>query len=294
MIKSMTGYGKAETLINGKKITIEIRSLNSKQLDLSVKMPAIYRQCEYEIRGNAAKKIQRGKTDIYLNYEICDGANTVRINKKSFSDYLSQLGEIGCENGFDVKEPLVRAAVLPAILRLPEVVQNEIAEIPDEELEAIKLTADRALDALDGFRQQEGAILIADLLGRIERIGELKNEIAPYEHKRADTVKNRIRENIENIGIAVDENRLEQEMVFYIEKFDITEEKVRLQNHLDYFRQVAGDEDGAGRKLGFIAQEIGREINTLGSKANDSDIQKLVVQMKDELEKIKEQLLNIL
>ena len=183
---------------------------------------------------------------------------------------------------------------MAAVLRLPDVVQNEATDIPDEEIAALKGAVTEALDRMDAFRAQEGAILIADLLGRIDRIERLKNDILPYEKARTETIRNRIRENIESLGIAVDGNRLEQEMIYYLEKLDVTEEKVRLQNHCDYFREVSRSEEGVGRKLGFIAQEMGREINTLGSKANEATMQKMVVGMKDELEKIKEQLLNIL
>jgi len=295
MIKSMTGYGKAEAEINGKKITVEVRSLNSKQCDLSVRIPAIYRPAEYEIRSEASKKLQRGKIDIFVSYETVDSANTVSINQAAFNDYYRQLGEIAKENGMDWGGTNVLAAtVMPAILRLPEVVQNEMVTIPEEELAVLKKTATEAMDNLNDFREQEGATLMADMLKRIDSIEYLKNEVIPFEKNRAEIVKNRIREHIESLQIPVDSNRLEQEMIFYVEKFDITEEKVRLQNHCDYFRQVARDEENPGRKLGFIAQEIGREINTTGSKANDVNIQKLVVQMKDELEKIKEQLLNLL
>ena len=294
MIKSMTGYGKSEALINGKKITVEIRSLNSKQLDLSVRIPAIYRQSEYEIRGEASKRLGRGKIDIFVSYETIEGANTVTINKAAFKEYCNQLESIIHENKLEWHCGTMDAAIVPAVLRLPEVVQNEMVTIPEEELDSLKKTASGAIDALIRFREQEGEILMADLLARIDTIEKLKNEVTPFEAPRVEVVKTRIREHIESIQIPVDSNRLEQEMIFYVEKFDITEEKVRLQNHCDYFREVAQQEDNPGRKLGFIAQEIGREINTMGSKSNEVNIQKLVVQMKDELEKIKEQLLNLL
>jgi uncharacterized protein (TIGR00255 family) len=289
----MTGYGKAETEIGGKTITVEVRSLNSKQLDLSVRIPAIYRPAEYEIRAEAAKKLQRGKVELFVSYESAAGANTVAINRAAFGDYFRQLGEIARENGMEWEEAC-SATALPAILRLPEVVQSETLEISPEELAALKATASQAMDNLNSFRDQEGEILMQDLLTRIGTIETLRNEVIPYEAPRVEVVKRRIREHIESLQIPLDSNRLEQEMIFYVEKFDITEEKVRLQNHLDYFRQVARDEENPGRKLGFIAQEIGREINTMGSKANDVNIQRLVVRMKDELEKIKEQLLNLL
>ena len=289
----MTGYGKAEAVLEHKKITVEIRSLNSKQLDLSMRVPSLYRQSEYEIRNLVAKRALRGKVDVYISYETICRAGSVALNREAFGDYLAQLREIVAGNGLSWNEAMAPAAVA-AVLRLPDVVQNETTEIPDEELAALKGAVAEALDRMDAFRVQEGAILIADLLGRIDRIERLKNDILPYEKARTETIRNRIRENIESLGITVDGNRLEQEMIYYLEKLDVTEEKVRLQNHCDYFREVSRSEEGVGRKLGFIAQEMGREINTLGSKANEATMQKMVVGMKDELEKIKEQLLNIL
>jgi uncharacterized protein (TIGR00255 family) len=294
MIKSMTGYGKAEAEIGGKKITVEVRSLNSKQLDLSMRIPAIYRPAEYAIRTEAAKRLGRGKVDVFIGYEAVEGAVVGSINRAAFSGYCNQLQNLMSANKLVWEPGLTDALIVPAILRLPEVVRSDAEEIADDELAALKRTAVEAMDNLDRFREQEGAVLLADLLGRVETIEQLKNSVTPYEAPRVELVKNRIREHIESLQIPVDSNRLEQEMIFYVEKFDITEEKVRLQNHLDYFREVARTEANPGRKLGFIAQEIGREINTTGSKANDVDIQRLVVRMKDELEKIKEQLLNLL
>ena len=286
----MTGYGKAESVTDGKRITVEVRSLNSKQLDLTVKLPPLYRPLEYEVRGEAARRLQRGKVDIYINCEKTSGADTVTINRAAFCDYLHQLHDICNDNGIDTDAD----AIVPAILRLPEVVQSEQLAVGEQERALVAKLVSKALDELDGFRIQEGRILMDDLKGRIKTINSLKDEILPYEKARTEAIKKRIRESIELLGVAVDDNRLEQEMIFYIEKLDITEEKVRLGNHCRYFLEVADREDNAGRKLGFIAQEVGREINTLGSKANDAAIQKAVIRMKDELEKIKEQLLNIL
>lgn len=294
MIKSMTGYGKAEAVLEHKKITVEIRSLNSKQLDLSVKVPSIYRQSEYDIRNAAAKRLQRGKIDVYVSYETVGRAAGITINRDLFSNYAEQLHGIAAQNGLGWGSEPMDSAVMAAVLRLPEVVQNDAAAVPDEEIAALNRAVGEALDRIDEFRVQEGAILIADLLRRIDLIEQLKNDVTPYEKARTETIRTRIRESIESLNIPFDSNRLEQEMIFYIEKLDITEEKVRLQNHCNYFREVARSEEGAGRKLGFIAQEMGREINTLGSKANEATIQKMVVEMKDELEKIKEQVLNIL
>lgn len=290
----MTGYGKAEVVLDHKKITVEIRSLNSKQLDLTVKVPAVYRQSEYEIRNRIGKRLQRGKIDAYVSYEITGDSVPVNIDRKTFTAYFGQIREIAAENGIDWNGSALDAAVVPAVLRLPEVIQNDQQTVSEAETQALKRCVEEAVDHMEQFRIQEGAILIADLLRRIDRIEQLKEEIVPFEKARAETIKTRIRENIESLGIPFDANRLEQEMIYYIEKLDITEEKVRLQNHCKYFREVARGEEAPGRKLGFIAQELGREINTLGSKANEATIQKKVVEMKDELEKIKEQVLNIL
>lgn len=293
MIKSMTGYGKAEVSAAGKKITVEIRSLNSKQLDLSVKVPSLYRSLEYEIRNSVAKVMQRGKVDLFISFECDAAANSAAINSTLFGTYYRQLENIAKEQGIAWSEQTI-AATVPAILRLPEVVQNENATLSEEEQHAVLEAVKQALDHIEQFRIQEGETLIQDLLRRVDKIRALKEEVTPYEKARTEQIKTRIRESIEAVGIPVDSNRLEQEMIFYIEKLDITEEKVRLENHCKYFHEVAASEEGVGRKLGFIAQEMGREINTLGSKANDATIQKLVVQMKDELEKIKEQVLNLL
>ena len=285
----MTGYGKAEAVLDHKKITVEIRSLNSKQLDLTVKVPAVYRQSEYEIRNRIGKRLQRGKIDAYVSYEITGDSVPVNIDRKTFTAYFGQIREIAAENGIDWNGSALDAAVVPAVLRLPEVIQNDQQTVSEAETQALKRCVEEAVDHMEQFRIQEGTILIADLLCRIDRIEQLKEEIVPFEKARAETIKTRIRENIESLGIP-----FEQEMIYYIEKLDITEEKVRLQNHCKYFREVARGEEAPGRKLGFIAQELGREINTLGSKANEATIQKKVVEMKDELEKIKEQVLNIL
>ena len=294
MIKSMTGYGKGESQFGPKKITVEIRSLNSKQADLSIKLPQIYRPYEYDIRNRITGRLKRGKIDVFISYEITEGGSTVSINREAFTSYYRQLQDIAAANHMEWGGSAMDAAVMAAIVRLPDVIQNEASSIDEQEAAVLLQTVETALDHLDAFRQQEGAALIADLLRRIDKIESLKNEVTPYEKARTETIKNRIRESIESMGIPVDSNRLEQEMIFYVEKLDITEEKVRLQNHCNYFREVAHSEEGVGRKLGFIAQELGREINTLGSKANNAEMQILVVEMKDELEKIKEQLLNIL
>ena len=286
----MTGFGKAERLAPNKKFSVEIRSLNSKQLDLGLRLPAVYRQSEYEIRNIIARTIQRGKVDVFVTVESQDVETPARINKEVFREYLRQMTDTLAFAGIDADYD----AIVPVIMRLPEVVSTETESISDEEHAALIAATEAAAARLDAFRMQEGAILIADLLGRVDRIESYKEEVVPFEKARTETIKARILDNLEKLQADVDRNRLEQEMIFYLEKLDITEEKVRLANHCRYFREVAAGEEGAGRKLGFIAQEMGREINTMGSKANESNIQILVVKMKDELEKIKEQVLNIL
>ena len=290
MVKSMTGFGKGEAALQNKKITVEIRSLNSKQLDLGLRLPTVYRQSEYEIRNIIARTIQRGKVDVFVTVESQAVETPARINKEVFREYLHQMTDTLAFAGIDADYD----AIVPVIMRLPEVISTETESISDEEHAALIAATEAAAARLDAFRMQEGAILIADLLGRVDRIESYKEEVVPFEKARTETIKARILDNLEKLQADVDRNRLEQEMIFYLEKLDITEEKVRLANHCRYFREVAAGEEGAGRKLGFIAQEMGREINPMGSKANESNIQILVVKMKDELEKIKEQVLNIL
>ena len=290
MIKSMTGFGKGEASLSNKKITVEIRSLNSKQLDMNVKLPALYRTFEFDIRSRVAAAVTRGKTDVSVSVENTAVNTSATINKELFREYLRQMNDTLAFSGVDAAYD----AIVPVIMRMPEVVSTQAEEVSAEEQTALMQALDAALAQFNAFREQEGATLIADLLRRVDKIEELKAEVVPYEQSRCETIKNRIRENLAQLKVDVDSNRLEQEMIYYIEKLDITEEKVRLAAHCKYFREVAANEEAAGRKLGFIAQEMGREINTLGSKANEANIQILVVKMKDELEKIKEQVLNIL
>lgn len=290
MIKSMTGFGRGEASLPNKKITVEIRSLNSKQLDLSVRMPSAYRPMEYDIRSAVQRAVQRGKVDISINVECAAADNAGKIDREMFKAYLQQTLDALSYAGIDADYD----AIVPSVLRMPGVISIETEAISDEEKQALTAAVEEALRNIDAFRRQEGEILIKDLLERVDKIERYKQEVEPYEKARSENIKSRIRENLAKLSVEVDENRLEQEMIFYIEKLDITEEKVRLTNHCRYFREVAASEEGVGRKLGFIAQEMGREINTLGSKANESTMQILVVKMKDELEKIKEQVLNIL
>ena len=287
----MTGFGKSKVVENGKTFIVEIRSLNSKQLDLSLKLPAAYREVENEIRPLVSKRVVRGKVDLFVSISSAEAINASSIDKVLFAEYIKQMDAALAYAGISADYE----NLIPTIMKMPNViVQNDVVSIPEEEKKAILIATEDAINRLDAFRKQEGDILIADLLRRVSLIEQMRNEITPFEAPRAEAVRQRIREGIEKLGVEVDNNRLEQEMIFYIEKLDITEEKVRLENHCKYFREVANNEEQAGRKLGFIAQEMGREINTTGSKANQHDIQKLVVKMKDELEKIKEQVLNIL
>ena len=286
----MTGFGKGEVSLPNKKITVEVRSLNSKQLDLSVRMPGIYRQKEFDLRSAAAAAIQRGKADITVTVENTTVSTSATVNKEIFAEYIRQVNDALTYSGVSAEYD----AIIPAVLRMPEVVSAQAENLSDEESAALMQALELALVQFNSFREQEGATLITDLLRRVDMIEDYKRQVEPFEATRAETIKNRIRENLAQLKVDVDTNRLEQEMIFYIEKLDITEEKVRLANHCNYFREVAASEEAVGRKLGFIAQEMGREINTLGSKANEANMQILVVKMKDELEKIKEQVLNIL
>ena len=290
MIKSMTGFGKAEKLLPNKKLTVEIRSLNSKQLDLSIKAPSLYRAFEPEIRAAVSQRLQRGKVEVFVSVENTTVETSAHINKEQFRAYARQLSDVLTYSGMDASFD----AIMQSVLRMPDVVTSSDEAVTDEERTALSEAVSAAVERLDAFRTQEGAILIADLLRRVDRIETYKEEVAPYEKARTETIKARIRENLSQLKTDIDSNRLEQEMIFYLEKLDITEEKVRLTNHCRYFREVASEEEAPGRKLGFIAQEMGREINTMGSKANETNIQILAVKMKDELEKIKEQVLNIL
>ena len=284
----MTGFGKGEAAVDDKKIRVELRSLNSKQLDLSIKLPGKYRAAEAEMRSIVTRELQRGKVDCFVSFEATTAETPAHINAEAFKAYADELRRVCEANNVGTD------SLLSAVLRMPDVVTSEEREVSEAEIAAIIEATKAACAELNSFRVQEGAILIADLLGRIDLIEQYRHEVEQYEGARVETIKNRIRENIEKLQLEVDNNRLEQEMIFYIEKLDITEEKVRLDNHCNYFREVSRDEEAPGRKLGFIAQELGREINTMGSKSNEANMQRLVVKMKDELEKIKEQVLNIL
>lgn len=295
MTRSMTGFGKAEVMVNGKKIVTEVRSLNSKQLDISaIKMPYVYKEKELEIRNKLSQSIQRGKVDFYVSVEKEANSSTPTINKEVFKSYLEQITAITSE--MKMPMPMLNEPLVQTILRLPDIFNAQSEEIPDEEWNALANCIDLALINFNSFRDQEGKITELDLVNKVNLINELLQQVKPYEAERIETIRTRITENLEKLGndINIDKNRFEQELIYYMEKFDVNEEKIRLANHCKYFIDTLKDDEPAGRKLGFIAQEMGREINTLGSKANHVQIQKLVVGMKDELEKIKEQLLNVL
>ncbi|HSH66082.1 MAG TPA: YicC/YloC family endoribonuclease [Bacteroidia bacterium] len=291
MIKSMTGFGKALVEVSGKKVNVEIRSLNSKQLDLNFRIPYIYKEKELELRSEISKQVERGKVDVSIYLESIQDTAPIAINKTLAKFYYNELKELSKE----LKE--TNQNLLSLVMKMPEVLkaEKEIVELDETEWKEIKKTADLAVEAFQKFRSDEGKTLEKEFRSRIAIIGSLLMEVVSLDGLRIKNIKERIKTNLtETIDKdKIDQNRFEQELIYYIEKLDITEEKLRLKTHLDYFIATL-EEPTAGRKLGFITQEIGREINTIGSKANDSGIQKLVVQMKDELEKIKEQLLNVL
>ncbi len=290
MIRSMTGYGVAEQTYNTKKITVEIKTLNSKQLDLVVKVPNELRFAELDIRNSIAAKLQRGKIDVLITVADTDLAQTYRIDPDIVKAYKEQIEAISAQTGIPPATDLANILFrMPGIFNVP-------AENYDEAFIAkVNETVAQALDMVDSFRIQEGQTLKIDLLHRVDLILNLLGQVEPYEKSRHEVIKQRLTKNLAELTTAgqYDENRFEQELIYYLEKLDITEEKVRLRQHCNYFNESC-DDDQAGKRLGFIAQEMGREINTLGSKANEVNIQKLVVQMKDELEKIKEQVCNIL
>lgn len=289
MIKSMTGFGKASQELSDKTINIEIRSLNSKSADISLRLSSGLRNYELELRNEISKQLERGKIDLSIFIESKKAEMPVEINVELAKAYHKQLKNLALE----LNEPI--ANVLQQVLKFPDVLKNERKETDENEWKLIKHCLNSALDELNNFRDIEGLSLKKDFEIRISKINTCLEEIKTLDLIRINAIKNRIRNNIEEvIGKSnLDENRFEQELIYYIEKLDINEEKVRLKTHLDYFIETC-NEKSAGRKLNFISQEIGREINTIGSKANDAQIQKLVVLMKDELEKIKEQANNVL
>lgn len=289
MIHSMTGYGKAEQLYNANNICVEIKTLNSKQLDLSLKLPQELKASEFDYRNEISARLQRGKVDATITITNTDVAQNTHIEKEVVASYFEQINSISKE--YNIPEAKDVASI---VFKMPGVFVAPTQDYDDEFLAKIMETLVQALEMTDDFRAKEGIVLKKDLVKRVELILGYLAEVEPFEKNRHEIIKGRLQKNLQELTSGeYDENRFEQELIFYLEKLDITEEKVRLRKHCDYFMETI-DEEGAGKKLGFIAQEMGREINTLGSKANDADIQRLVVKMKDELEKIKEQLFNIL
>ncbi len=291
MIQSMTGYGKAVVAYKGKKINVEVKSLNSKTLDLSTRIAPLYREKEMEIRQTISAKVVRGKVDFSIWIEKENSVDAVSINAALVENYTRQIRDIAEKTGLPVPTDW-----FSLLLRLPDVTaKTDVEVLEDEEWAAARQCVETALDQLVAFRTQEGAALERKFNEKVDNIEQLLHSIEPYEKARVEKIKARIIDGLKNIpDVEYDKNRLEQELIYYIEKLDISEEKQRLANHLKYFRETMSDGCGQGKKLGFIAQEMGREINTTGSKSNNAEMQNIVVKMKDELEQIKEQVLNAL
>lgn len=288
MLQSMTGYGKAFGTFFNKKVTVEMRSLNSKGTDVHLKIPGSYKSYELPIRKMIGNALERGKVECLITEESIEGKAKVSINRDLAVAYYNEMKALADEVG---EEP---RGFLTSIVRLPEVLQAQESEVSDEEWKEVEALIQEALKNITQFREEEGQSLIADFTSSIDEIDRLLQEVPKYEQVRIDIIRERMRKGLEKLTDGVDENRFEQELIYYIEKLDVSEEKTRLQHHLDYFKTTMNESGAMGRKLGFISQEIGREINTLGSKAYHADLQKIVVEMKDYLEKIKEQVLNTL
>ncbi len=290
MIHSMTGYGKATIELPSKKITVEIKSLNSKQFDLYTRIPHVYKEKEISLRNDLSKILERGKIDLYINVEESDKNTTVKIDEARLKSYHAEVKQLAA--ALDIEEPTDWFDVL---FKLPDVFKQEPEKLEEEEWLAVEKAVDGAVANLISFRHQEGEALKQTMLSNISNIKKLTLELEKFEAERIEKVKTRITEALSKLeDVTYDGSRLEQELIYYIEKLDVNEEKTRLLNHLEYFLETIEANTSQGKKLGFIVQEIGREINTLGSKSNDSDMQRIVVQMKNELEQIKEQILNVL
>ncbi len=285
MIQSMTGFGKHVIQLPSKKISVELKSLNSKSLDLNARMPTAYREKELELRKTIADNLSRGKVDFSLYVEFTGDETSAEVNEEAVKNYMKQLRAIA--DGDDLR-------LLEMALRMPDALKTEREDIDEEEYGNILTAVKEALREINIFRSEEGAILEKDFLLRIQNLQILLGKVEQMDPERQSDVRNRLERALSDLQADVDANRFEQELIYYLEKYDITEEKVRLANHLNYFAETLNSPDSNGKKLGFISQEIGREINTIGSKANYAPMQQLVVQMKDELEKIKEQMLNVL
>ncbi|HZL12342.1 MAG TPA: YicC/YloC family endoribonuclease [Prolixibacteraceae bacterium] len=291
MIRSMTGFGKTEFELGNKKYTLEIKSLNSKQLDINTRIPALYRQKDIEIRRLMSEMLTRGKVDFALYLDNFGAESTSKINSAIIKDYYRQLSGVYKDLRLDVNE-----TIMQSIMRLPDTVKMVYEELDENEWLVVRENLVKTLEELNRFRDQEGLALQADIVGNVQNILDLLGQVEPFEKQRIENVKTKIMDSLDALQLNgnIDKNRFEQELIYYMEKLDINEEKVRLANHCSYFTETMAESEPSGRKLGFIAQEIGREINTLGSKANESNLQRIVVQMKDNLEKIKEQVLNVL
>jgi len=282
----MTGYGKASLQLQTKKITVELKSLNSKGIDLNTRMPSVYREMELGLRNQISQRLERGKIDFSLYIEVTGEETSSKINVPIIKGYINQMKAV-LPNADETE--LMKMAV-----RMPDALKTERDEIDENEWKEIQKVIDEALENIANFRKDEGLSLEKEFKDRIGNILSLMNEAISYDKERIETVKTRLKTALDELQLNVDQNRFEQELIFYLEKYDITEEKVRLENHLNYFIETLAGKEANGRKLGFITQEMGREINTMGSKSNHTEMQKLVVMMKDELEKIKEQVLNVL
>lgn len=283
----MTGFGQASAEANGLKITVEVRSLNSKGLDLNMRMPQMYRSMEADLRQLASQELERGKVDLNINREVVDTSSESLLNKPLLMAYIRELKAVASSQA-------IEGDILGAAMRMPDVLGGGKDELEDAERSLLHKLATDAMKALQEHRIREGKALEADFQERIGIIREKQTQLTPFETERIKGLRERFNRQLEKLDVAHDANRLEQEIIFYLEKLDITEEQVRLKHHLDFFLETAAQSGNAGRKLGFIAQEMGREINTIGSKSNHSGMQRLVVEMKDELEKIKEQVNNVL
>ncbi len=286
MIQSMTGFGKASLQLPTKKITVEIKSLNSKGLDLNTRMPSVFREMELGLRNQLSLRLERGKIDFSLYVEVTGEETSSKINVPIVKGYINQMKAV-IPNADETE--LMKMAI-----RMPDALKTERDEIDENDWKQIQTVIDQALENIAQFRKDEGVALEKEFLHRIANIMTLMNNAVGYDAERVETVKTRLKTALDELQVNVDQSRFEQELIFYLEKYDITEEKVRLENHLNYFIETLAGTEANGRKLGFIIQEMGREINTMGSKSNHTEMQKLVVMMKDELEKIKEQVLNVL
>ncbi len=290
MVRSMTGYGNVKGLVAGQNVTIELRSLNSKFLELNLRMPVQFRDRELELRADLGKQLERGKADLSISFDSSDLTKRSSVNKEIFNAYFEELSALGKEyhlsdvNLFDI------------ILRLPAVMNAERAEGDEEQWKELKLLIAQVVERFNGFRDSEGLVLGKDITERVVTIMNSIPKLESFEAARVENIRQRIDKSLKEMmeQTSIDRNRFEQELIFYIEKLDISEEKVRLKSHCDYFIETLKGPEANGKKLGFIAQEIGREINTIGAKANDASMQRIVVEMKDELEKLKEQLANVL